>query len=76
MLPLDSRDWFYFPIYFPLNKDGEGPETRPGHVTKDTWEVWDRYCFSHATFDNLYCAINKAMELTLADPTGERAFDR
>lgn len=74
-LPTDVRKWPYYPIYFPLNKNGDGPETRPEKVRKETWEVWNQVNKTMGSYDCLPDAINKAMELTLADPTGEHAFD-
>ena len=61
--PDDVRTWFYFPIYMPLDKNGNGPETRPERVRKETWEVWDACCETYDSFDNLYDAINLAMKL-------------
>ena len=61
--PKDVRTWFYFPIYMPLDKNGNGPETRPERVRKETWEVWDACCETYSSFDNLYDAINLAMKL-------------
>ena len=61
--PGDVRTWFYFPIYMPLDKDGNGPETRPDRVRKETWEVWDACCETYGSFDNLYDSMNLAMNL-------------
>ena len=61
--PGDVRTWFYFPIYMPLDKNGNGPETRPERVRKETWEVWDACLETYDSFDNLYDAINLAMKL-------------
>ena len=59
----DVRTWFYYPIYMPLDKDGNGPETRPEKVRKETWEVWDQWISSYGSHDYLADAINQAIKL-------------
>ena len=59
----DCRTWFYFAIYMPLNKNGEGPETRPDRVRKETWEVWDQRTSSYGSHNYLADAINQVIEL-------------
>ena len=61
--PGDVRTWFFYPIYMPLNKNGEGPETRPERVRKETWEVWDIWVSSYSSHEYLPAAINEAIRL-------------
>lgn len=61
--PLNCRTWFFYPIYMPLDKNGNGPETRPGRVRKETWEVWDFSCKTYGSYECLPDAINLALEL-------------
>ena len=59
----NCRSWPFYPIIMPLNEDGLGPSDF-GDTAKNTWEVWDHFCNSHGSFDNLPDAINEAMRLT------------
>ena len=63
MVSRDCREWFYFPIEMPLHKNGKGPATVGVDAASITYEVWDRLLNTHASFDNLYDAINEAMRL-------------
>lgn len=56
------RDEFYFPIVMPINADGHGP-VDISEAVKLTWEVWDQELTTHASFDYLADAIDKANEL-------------
>lgn len=58
---LDVRTWPYYPIVMPL-KDGRGP-VKYKECDKVTWEVWDRFCDSVASYNYLPEAINHAMRL-------------
>lgn len=58
---MDSRDWYYYPIVIPLVK-GQGPATSE-ECDEITYEVWDRDFNVYGSYENLYCAINKALEL-------------
>ena len=74
VLPNDVRKWPYYPIIIPLNEYGEGPvDIR--EAVKVSWEVWNRVCTNYGTYEYQGDAISKAIELTLADPTGEHAYD-
>lgn len=55
-----TREWFYYPIVMPVNKDDQGPCDLKDAV-KLTWEVWDQELMSHASFDYLPDAIDDAM---------------
>lgn len=66
-----SRKWFYYPIVMPLNKDGYGPATIGKDAVKIVFEVWDQACTSYGSFDFLPDAIDKAIELNIADPDGQ-----
>lgn len=57
----DCRTWPYFPIVMPLS-NGKGPSTDK-ECDKITWEVWDQLYNTHASFDYLPDAINKAMQM-------------
>ncbi len=62
------RDEFYFPITMPLDERGHGPASIRDAV-RLTWEVWDQELVSHASFDYLYQAIDRANELNEARRT-------
>lgn len=57
-----SRNWFYFPIPMPLNEYGYGPVSDE-ECHKMTYEVWDRFCNTYASFDYLYDAIDLSLYL-------------
>lgn len=59
--PLDVRTWPFYPIVMPL-RDGMGPAT-DAECDKITWEVWDRFCGTHGSYDYLPDAINEALRL-------------
>jgi len=59
----DVRKWFHYPIEMPLSEDGQGPATVGVDAKSVTYEVWDVLLQTHASFDNLPDAINKAMRL-------------
>ena len=63
MLPDNCRQWFYFPIPMPT-KNGQGPVSYEECDTL-TYEVWDRLYNTHASFEHLSDAINKAIELSI-----------
>lgn len=60
--PVDVRTWPYYAIVMPL-KQGQGPASDE-ECDEITWEVWDHFCNSHSSHDNLPDAINEAMRLT------------
>lgn len=60
--PVDVRTWPYYTIIMPL-KQGQGPASDE-ECDEITWEVWDHFCNSHSSHDNLPDAINEAMRLT------------
>ena len=60
--PTNVRTWPYYPITMPL-KQGQGPASDE-ECDEITWEVWDHFCNSHSSHDNLPDAINEAMRLT------------
>ena len=62
----DVRNWWHYPIQMPVNESGEGPATVGKDAVLVKYEVWDRLYNTHAIFDNLPDAINKAMELNAA----------
>jgi hypothetical protein len=59
----DVRRWSYYPIEMPVNSDGQGPATVGVDAVAITYEVWDKLFNTHASFDNLFDAINEAMRL-------------
>lgn len=59
--PLDVRTWPYFPIVMPL-KETKGPADVK-ECDEITWEVWDRFCDSVASYVYLPDAINHALRL-------------
>lgn len=59
------RGQFFYPIVMPLTKDGIGPAAM-NEVDKLSFEVWDQYCTSHASFDHLPSAVDLANVLNTA----------
>jgi hypothetical protein len=59
--PLNVRTWFYYPIVMPL-LEGQGPAS-DAECDEITWEVWDWFCTTYASFNNLPDAINEALRL-------------
>lgn len=59
----DVRQWWHYPIEFPIDADGNGPAKVGVDAVKITYEVWDVLLNTHASFDNLPDAINEAMRL-------------
>lgn len=62
-ISMNSLDWFYYPMILPVTEDGDGPAIIGDDAAKLVYEVWDQELTSHGSFDTLYQAINKAMEL-------------
>lgn len=56
------REWYYFPIQMPVDKDGNGP-AEVGLSVRIDYEVWDQLCNTWASYNNLPDAINEAMRL-------------
>ena len=69
-LPADSREWFYFPIIMPLDKNGRGPAAIE-ETAEITWQVWDQYCDCHGSHGALMDAINQAIALSVKHLNGE-----
>lgn len=59
----DVRQWWHYPIEFPINADGDGPAKVGVDAVEITYEVWDVLLNTHATYNNLPDAINEAMRL-------------
>lgn len=57
------RNWYYFPIEMPVDKDGCGPATLGVDAVRVTYEVWNALYETVARFDYLPDAINEAMRL-------------
>lgn len=65
-LPLNVREWPFYPIEMPLDAYGQGPAKVGEDAARITYEVWDGVYDSHGSFDVLSDAINEAMRLSLA----------
>lgn len=59
--PLNVRTWPYFPVVMPL-KAGKGP-VKDANCDEITWEIWDQFCDSVASYKYLPDAINHALRL-------------
>lgn len=64
-IPINCREWNYYPIQMPLNNQGQGPATIGDDASSITYEVWDRLLITCASFDNLPDAINESIRLIL-----------
>ncbi len=62
-IPTDPRTWPYFPIIMPT-LGGKGP-AEIEECDEISFEVWDQYCLSSASFPFLFDALAKAMTLNL-----------
>ena len=64
-IPINCREWNYYPILMLLNNQGQGPATIGDDASLITYEVWDRLLITCASFDNLPDAINESIRLIL-----------
>jgi len=64
-LDADVRQWWYFPIVIPLDRDGHGPATIGIDAMSVVYQVWDCEFTEHGSFDNMPDAINEAIRLNL-----------
>jgi len=66
-LPLDVRQWPYYPITMPITADGRGPASvEKGEARALTWEVWSQdLSQTFGPFEYLPDAINEAMRLSI-----------
>lgn len=60
----DVSSWMFIPIVMPLAGDGTGPATIGKDATKLTYEVWDRNCKCHGSYENLLEAVEHALKLS------------
>jgi hypothetical protein len=58
----NSRNWYYYPIPMPVDINNCGPCNQEDCVIMK-YEVWDRDMNTYASYDDIYSAINKAIEL-------------
>lgn len=58
----DAAD-FYYPIEMPLNEEGNGPATIGKDAATMTYQVWDKFCDSHGSFEHLADAIRESKRL-------------
>jgi len=58
----NSRNWFYFPIIMPVDKNNCGP-CNLEDISQIKFEVWDMLLSVYGSYDYLPDAIDKAIEL-------------